>query len=201
MAGADLILAIATIISGAVIGYVATWLRVDLDLRPKEAAVGSGAIAAGFALLWLIGPDGGVILILFAAFGPLIWIDIRRNLLPDPITLPLIAIGILTAFASGRGLDGMIGATLGYFTFRGLALIWLKTRGVDALGHGDAKLIAAIGAFLGWMALPEIVLIAAVSGVIAALLKRARTGSDEIAFGPPLAVGAALSWAFGPIFG
>ena len=201
MAPEDAALAAMTALAAAAIGYAVAWLRVDLDLRPRSVAVRSALISAVFAGIWLSRPDGGAILILFAAFGPLVWIDSKRRLLPDPITLPLTAIGLMTAIAGGRGVDAVIGAALGYAVFRAASLIWLKARGVDALGHGDAKLLAAIGAFLGWAALPEVVFIAAVSGVATALIPRTGASRDEIAFGPSLAMGAALSWAVGPVFG
>jgi len=100
----------------------------------------------------------------------LAWIDIRRWLLPDPLTLPLVIAGlVLTAMLDPVKLtEHALGAALGYLSLRVVASLYRALRGCEGLGRGDAKLLAASGAWLGAGALPQVVLGAAVTGLIAA---------------------------------
>lgn len=199
---AALAAALIASLAAGLIGYAVTWQRVDLDLRPGPTARASALITGCFALIWLIRPEGAAILILFAALGPLTWIDAKRKVLPDPITLPLIALGLIAALGQGRWLDALVAAAAGYVALWLMGWLWLRFRDVDALGQGDAKLLGGIGAFLGWAVLPQIVFIAAIIGIALALIGRARgrvlDRGDEIPFGPALALAAVATWALGP---
>ncbi len=148
---------------------------------------------------------GAIILIylLTAALAGLLgWIavvDFRDRRIPDWASLPLIALGLgLSGMASHIPLaDRLIGAGVGFLLLWGIGEAFYRWRGVEGLGIGDAKLFAAAGAWLGWQALPGVLLIAAVMGLVFALLTRGR----ELAFGPWLAAGFALVWAHGVIWG
>ena len=100
----------------------------------------------------------------------LAYIDLRTFRLPDAITLPLILSGLLFNGFSGKGLaslqDSAIGAILGYTSLWLLNLIYRLTKKQDGIGMGDAKLLAALGAWLGCLALPEILLMASLTGLI-----------------------------------
>ena len=137
-------------------------------------------------------------------------IDQRHLILPDVLTLPLIPIGLMVAYAIDSKLiiHHLIGATIGFFAFAGIAWLYRYLRKRDGLGLGDAKLLASAGAWLGWTALPGVVLVAACSALTIALLGQVidRRAIDhqavkarEIAFGPHLALAFWLSWLFGPI--
>ena len=118
----------------------------------------------------------------------LIVIDLRSFRLPDRLTLPLIALGlVLSAWRIGDWpVQALIGAGLGYGLFRIIGDLFYRARGVEGLGRGDAKLLAAAGAWLGPLALPMVVLLAAGGALLAALITgRARTA--PLAFGPWLA--------------
>lgn len=121
-------------------------------------------------------------------------IDFDTQILPDPITLPLLWLGLLVA-ASGGGLigagDAIVGAASGY------GLLWTVywgfrlATGKEGMGYGDFKLLAAIGAWLGWQVLPGILLMAAAGGLAWALalsLIGRRGAGQPIAFGPFLAL-------------
>jgi leader peptidase (prepilin peptidase)/N-methyltransferase len=90
---------------------------------------------------------------------------------------------------------------LAYLSFQGLALAYRRLRGRDGLGGGDAKLIAAAGAWCGLEALPFVVLGSAVAGLLAALVLalagRGVTSRTQIAFGPCIAVAFWLAWLHG----
>jgi len=124
----------------------------------------------------------------------LAWIDWRQLRLPDALTLPLLAAGLAAAVLEGPDalLASVIGALVGYVALRLVGEVYLRLRGREGLGQGDAKLLAAGGAWLGWEALPWVVLLAAFLGLALAVLQRARgaalTHETAVPFGPPLAL-------------
>ena len=122
----------------------------------------------------------------------LAWIDAGTMLLPDVLTLPLLVAGFGEAWLlDPESLpDRGIGAALGWVCFAGLAWVWRRVRGIEALGQGDAKLLAAGGAWLGWQALPQVIVLASVAGIVATVIRsRGRVSATEaLAFGPWLAL-------------
>jgi len=136
----------------------------------------------------------------------LAWIDIRRWLLPDPLTLPLVIVGLLaTAVLDPAELTGhALGAAFGYLGLRAVGLLYQVLRGREGLGRGDAKLFAASGAWLGADALPQVVLGAAASALAAAAglrLAGIRLGAlSALPFGPFLALATWIVWLFGPFY-
>ncbi|HYC14651.1 MAG TPA: A24 family peptidase, partial [Stellaceae bacterium] len=96
-----------------------------------------------------------------------------------------------------------IGAVAGFAVFWVLALLYIRVRHREGLGLGDAKLLAGAGAWLGWGALPSVVLVAAVVGLGAALtvsLAGRRVALDtKLPFGPALCLGFWLVWLYGPL--
>jgi len=97
----------------------------------------------------------------------------------------------------------LIGAAAGFGVLWLLALIYKRLRGRDGLGGGDPFLLGAIGAWVGWMGLPSVLLWASLSGlsVVAAkvVLRRPVAGTDRLPFGVFLAIGAWLTWLYGPL--
>ena len=132
-------------------------------------------------------------LCLFGMLAALAVIDFRTFILPNLLTLPLIAIGLGFAYWQNGLKPALIGATIGYAGFVLLELIYKKVRGKDGLGRGDAKLLAAGGAWCGWYGLPFIILIASASGLVHALLQR-KNETPILPFGPHLALGIFLTW-------
>jgi len=127
----------------------------------------------------------------------LAWIDLREYRLPDILTLPLIGLGLLQAWALDLGwLGSVIGAALGYLAFVGIQIAYRRLRGKDGLGRGDAKLLAAGGAWCGWAGLPFIVLIGSGMGLIALVFPSMRRKAQDgaVPFGPFLALGILLVW-------
>lgn len=145
----------------------------------------------------------------------LAWIDAEHLLLPDILTLPLILFGLGAAWYLRWPplVDAAAGAAVGYLSFRLLALAYRWLRGRDGLGAGDAKLLAAGGAWLGWQALGDVVLGAALAGILWFIATR-RPGTDEprsdeppaagpaeLPFGPALAVAIWIVRLYGPFIG
>ncbi|GJL90713.1 prepilin peptidase [Hyphococcus sp.] len=129
-------------------------------------------------------------------------IDFETGFLPDALTIPLLVLGICAnSFGLFNATPGaaVLGAVIGYVAFRLIDIIFLRLRDVEGLGQGDAKLLAAIGAWLGWTALPPVVFLAAITaliGVGAASLRGVKIKQDTpIPFGPALAAAGALAMA------
>lgn len=147
------------------------------------------------------------IMSLFIIFGGLLlglclWltvIDIQSFRLPDKLTFPLLISGLLQAHLMQADiLPYAIGAAAGYAAFVGIELAFKRLRGQDGLGRGDAKLLAAAGAWTGWMWLPQIVLISSLTAIAwtisARWRKNAIAPNDAIAFGPFLCFGLLIVW-------
>jgi leader peptidase (prepilin peptidase)/N-methyltransferase len=133
-------------------------------------------------------------------------IDGEHYWLPDRLTLPLAAAGLLVAWLSPGGqsiLDSAIGAGVGFAGLWLTALIYRLIRKQDGLGGGDPFLLGAIGAWVGWMGLPSVLVWACVAGLGTALVLavRQRKWSPDmrLPFGVFLAIGAWMVWTLGPL--
>jgi leader peptidase (prepilin peptidase)/N-methyltransferase len=134
-------------------------------------------------------------MVLGAALLAIAAVDLRTYRIPDWLSLPLIAAGLAwTAVAQAdRWPAHAIGAAAGYAALALFGELYFRARRREGLGLGDAKLFAAGGAWLGWQALPAVLAVAAVAGLIFALATR-RRGQMPIAFGPWLALGIWVAW-------
>ncbi|MGI9418815.1 MAG: prepilin peptidase [Geminicoccaceae bacterium] len=132
-------------------------------------------------------------------------IDHHHLILPDALTLPLIPAGLIVTSLIEPGLLGihMIGVAAGLFVFLTIAWSYRCLRGREGLGVGDAKLLAGAGAWLGWPALPGVVLLASISALGLAVLHgrfgERMTATSELAFGSHLALAFWASWLLGPL--
>ena len=148
-----------------------------------------------------------LILLAYVPFGlalvALSVIDLEHRLLPDAITIPGIILGLLLSLALPHlsFLDSAAGAAGGAALFWGIAWTYEKLTGRRGLGLGDVKLLAMIGAFLGWEALPWVILSSAALGSLAGLLhilvqgRRGPWRTLALPYGPFLALGA-VSYLF-----
>ena len=123
-------------------------------------------------------------------------IDIDTQLLPDDITLPLLWAGLLFNLVSGAVAlpDAVLGAAGGYLLLWSIYWLFKLATGKEGMGFGDFKLLAALGAWLGWQALPAIILLSSIVGaVLGALILtlRGQGRSQPLPFGPYL---AAAGW-------
>ena len=134
------------------------------------------------------------ILILFLI--ALSWTDYKTYRLPNKLTFPLMLFGLLNGYITNKAIESFIGLILGYLIFFSLERFYKVIKNKDAIGRGDAKLLAVGGAWCGWIGLPYIILIASSTGLIAVLLfkKHLLKSNGHIPFGPFLALGITLVW-------
>ncbi len=177
-------------------------VRLGLFYPLIELAATAVALSAAFLL-------SGWLLIFSVCLGwsllALAVIDHRHLILPDGLTLPLIPAGIAVAYMIEPRLltTHIIGGAAGLFVFLAIAWLYRYLRGREGLGMGDAKLLAGAGAWLGWPALPGVVLLAAASALCITLVRivsgdrTAATG--ELPFGGHLALAFWASWLIGPL--
>ena len=142
---------------------------------------------------------------------PLVWallaltvIDLETTLLPDSITFPLLWAG-LVASALGLGQVGLEaafwGAVAGYLSLWSVYHLFRLLTGKEGMGHGDFKLLAALGAWLGWTMLPAIILLSSLVGAVVGIAMIAIRGHDRnipIPFGPYLAAAGVIALWYGP---
>ncbi|MDN7182137.1 A24 family peptidase [Caballeronia sp. SEWSISQ10-4 2] len=130
-------------------------------------------------------------------------IDFDTRYLPDTLTLPMLWAGLIvnlgdTAFVPLH--EAVIGAITGYLFLWCVYWLFRLVRGVEGMGYGDFKLLAALGAWLGWQALPQVVLLSAVAGAIfglAATVIGKMRFEEPLPFGPFLAAGGVITLFFG----
>lgn len=120
--------------------------------------------------------------------------DLRSFRIPDALNAALMLTGLALAATGLRPMDHVIGVVAGFALFWGIGEVYFRRTGREGLGLGDAKLFGGAGAWLGWQALPFVLLIAALGGLAAALVQRRRGGGAELAFGPWLAAGLWVLW-------
>jgi len=144
-------------------------------------------------------------------------VDARTFILPDCLTLPLIVVGVFHSawIGTAPGSDvrdylveggwNLIAVAAGFLFMALIARTFRQLRGTEGLGLGDAKLLAAAGAWLGLLALPSVVLIAAVTALPTTLLahrllrRRQPLGATPIPFGPYLAGATWIVALYGPL--
>lgn len=154
---------------------------------------------------WYFGPTlatAGALLLVWALIA-LAAIDLDTQLLPDSITLPLLWLGLLFNLDSTFTdlPTAVAGAMAGYLALWSVFWLFKLATGKEGMGYGDFKLLAALGAWLGWSMLPTIILLSSVVGasVGIALIVFARHGRNiPIPFGPYLAAAGGIALFWGP---
>ncbi len=174
-----------------------TAISIRYPLIELLTGVLSVAVAWHFGFSW----QSGAALLLTWALIALSMIDIDHQLLPDSITLPFLWLGLLLSlfpvFADMR--ESLIGAIAGYLALWIVYQVFKLVTGKEGLGYGDFKLLALLGAWMGWEALPMIVLLSSAVGAVLGgtmMLIQGRDRAHPIPFGPYLAIAGwiALLW-------
>ncbi|MDX8399483.1 MAG: A24 family peptidase [Gallionellaceae bacterium] len=175
--------------------------QAAISIRYPIVETITGLLSAYAAWHFGFGLAGVAAILLIWALIALTCIDLDTQLLPDNITLPLLWLGLLfnlsNTFTSLT--EAVVGAIAGYLTLWIVFWLFKLVTGKEGMGYGDFKLLAAIGAWLGWQMLPLVILLSSVVGAIVGitLIVVSKRGRDiPIPFGPYLAGGCliALFW-------
>jgi len=176
--------------------------KAPISARYPVVEVLGGLLAAGAVWRFGVTPQGIAACVFLWSLLALTMIDFDTQLLPDSITLPLLWAGLIAnlwhTFASLP--DAVIGALAGYLSLWTIYWLFKLIRGKEGMGYGDFKLLAALGAWLGWQLLPVIVLLSSVVGAgigISLIVFKGRDHSVPLAFGPYLAIAGAVALFFG----
>ena len=167
-------------------------------------------LLCGFMTVFLVYQFG--LSLLSFAFMLLVWslltitiIDCIHQLIPDEITLPLIWLGLLfnaTVLETEVNLNqAVLGAILGYLSLWSVNWIFKMVRGKEGLGQGDFKLLASIGAWLGWQCLAATIILSSLTGAIVGIYMVTTLGKNKnhpIPFGPFLSAAAFIYIIWGP---
>lgn len=157
------------------------------------------------ALMWRFGvtPAFFIYFAFTAALIVVTFIDIDYYIIPDAISLPGIGVGLTASFlfeGMPSPIESAIGIVLGGGILWAVAFTYEKLKGIEGMGFGDVKLLAMIGAFVGWRGVPLSLLIGSLVGSILGIAAMAVLGKNRewpIPFGPFLALGAILTLLFG----
>lgn len=177
-------------------------ISVRYPLIEAATAVLSVLVAVRFGATW----PGLLALVFTWALIALTMIDFDHQLLPDDITLPLLWIGLLAnSFGTLVPLkDAVWGAALGYLLLWGVYWLFKLITGKEGMGYGDFKLLAALGAWLGWQALPVVIILSSLVGAVVGIVLIVALGRDRnvpIPFGPYLAAAGWITLLWGDVIG
>ncbi len=168
-----------------------------MELAAAMIGTISAVLFGGLSPLTLAAAVLGWSLLLLAA------LDWQHFWLPDRLTFPLAMLGLgANLLAIGPGiLDGVIGMLAGFGSLWLIARGFRAQRGYDGMGGGDPKMLGAAGAWLGWVALPQLVLMAALAGLLLALVRaisgHSMDASQRLPLGTLMALAAWPLWLLG----
>jgi leader peptidase (prepilin peptidase)/N-methyltransferase len=173
-------------------------------ISPRYPAVELSCGLLSAALVWHFGSGWlGLATLVFGWFLlAMTMIDYDTQLLPDDLTYPLLWLGLLVNL-NGTFVplhEAVIGAAAGYLALWSVYWLFKLATGKEGMGYGDFKLLAALGAWLGWTMLPTIILLSAVVGALVgiSLIVFAKRGRDKpIPFGPYLAAAGLVALLYG----
>jgi leader peptidase (prepilin peptidase)/N-methyltransferase len=183
--------------------------RAPISLRYPIVEALTGVLSAAVAWKFGFGAAAGEALVLTWFLVALTFIDMDTLYLPDNLTLPLLWLGLIVSLWGGPQTGGsipvdlrasVIGALAGYLSLWSIYQLFRLATGKEGMGYGDFKLLAALGAWLGWQLLLPIVLVAAAVGALVGVIQLAIQGRDRatpVAFGPYLAASGWLMLMFG----
>ena len=177
--------------------------RAPISIRYPIVELIVGLLSLALFFKYGLSPSYLFSFIFVAILVTISFIDLQHKIIPDVISIPGILLGIIVSiFAFGRisWLNSLIGTVGGGGFLFLVAVIFERITGKEGMGGGDVKLLAMIGAWMGWRALPFIILLASLTGIIiggGALLLSGRGYRVRIPFGPFLSIGALIYFFYG----
>lgn len=177
--------------------------KASISTRYPLVEVATGALFAASGVMFGAQPTTLLWCAAIALLIAMAMIDFDTTLLPDSLTLPLIGLGLLGALAGWTQVplaEAVIGALAGYFSLWLLSFFYRIARGAQGMAEGDFKMLAGLGALLGWKALPSVVLLSSAVGAavgIALIVVKGHKREVPIPFGPYLAGGGLAAIFFG----
>ncbi|WP_305370095.1 prepilin peptidase [Photobacterium leiognathi] len=191
---------------------VISWLVLDGKCKECKAPISKRypaiellTAAMSLTVSLMLPPSWWSLAVIFFTFAliALTFIDIDKMLLPDQITLPLMWAGILLSVAGISPVsltDSVIGAMAGYLSLWSVFWVFKLLTKKDGMGYGDFKLLAALGAWLGWQLLPFVVLLSSLVGALCGLVLLKMQDADSqtpFSFGPYLAIAGWIAMLWG----
>ncbi len=190
------------VISYLVIGGKCTGCKAPISKRYPAIEAITGILSA--FVIWHFGSGlTGLSAMIFVWFlVAMTFIDADTQLLPDDLTLPLLWLGlIINLYSTHASLENaVIGAAVGYLSLWSIYWLFKLATGKEGMGYGDFKLLAALGAWMGWSMLPLIILLSsavgATIGILMIVLGKLGKGKP-IPFGPYLAIAGLIALVWG----
>jgi len=197
------------VISYLLLGGRCAKCKESISARYPLVELSTGILAALCAWRFGASPEALLAIVMTFALVPIALIDAETQLIPDSIVFPLLWIGLTmslfhpvdgatTLFVDPR--DAIVGALAGYLSLWTVYQLFKLVTGKEGMGYGDFKLLAALGAWLGWQDLPLIILMSAVVGAlvgIALMVFKRHDRSVPIPFGPYLAAAGWITMMWG----
>ena len=146
-----------------------------------------------------------LLIILFLKFIIIFFIDLKHFIIPNSLTFPMMVLGFIKSFDQNlislfpNYFNSLLGGILGYGIIWSIIFFYKLTRNKEGMGLGDAKLLAVIGFWFGWIAIPFVIFsssIVALISVTPSLLNKSKKFSSEIPFGPYIIIGCILYIVF-----
>ena len=199
------------VVSWLLLGGRCASCKAPISRRYPLVELATGLTSAWVAWHFGFGAPAACALLITWSLIALTGIDVDHQLLPDDITLPLLWAGLLAAVFVGpiagspipvSAADAIIGAAAGYGSLWLVFHIFRLITGKEGMGYGDFKLLAALGAWLGWKLLPLVILLSAATGAVLGIMMIVLRGRDRAApmpFGPYLAAAGWLAMMYGDV--
>lgn len=175
--------------------------KVHISLQYPIVELTMALLSAALLFTFGVSYDYLGFFVFTAALLVIIVIDIHHQIIPDLISLPGIVLGFGFSFLNSTitWQSSLIGLLVGGGILYGVAVLYFLIRKIDGMGGGDIKLLAMLGAWLGWQSLPFVIFVSSFTGTIIGLIAMAyqkKGGHTRIPFGPFLSIAALLFMFF-----
>ena len=150
-----------------------------------------------------------LLIILFLSFIVIFFIDLKHYIIPDILTFPMMVLGFLKSFDPNLNplfpnyINSLLGGIIGYGIIWLLILFYKKIRNKEGMGLGDAKILAVVGFWFGWVSIPFVIFLSSTIAliiVIPDLLKKKKKLTSQIPFGPYIIIATIIFIVFKDIF-